>query len=107
MTYTCSRCGDTYKEEIPMTAHTPGESVRENEIEPTCISEGSYDEVVYCTVCNTELSRKTKTIDKKAHIPVVIPGKAATCTEDGLTDGTKCSVCDTILLEQNVIPPQV
>lgn len=29
---------------------------------------------------------------------------AATCTEDGLTDGKKCSVCNTILQAQDIIP---
>ena len=38
------------------------------------------------------------------HTPEIIPGKAATCTEDGLTDGEKCSVCDEILTEQQVLP---
>lgn len=35
--------------------------------------------------------------------PETVPGKAATCTENGLTDGEKCSVCDTILTAQSVI----
>ena len=33
-----------------------------------------------------------------------IPGKAATCTETGLTDGTKCSVCDVVIKAQEEIP---
>ena len=33
-----------------------------------------------------------------------IPGKAATCTEDGLTDGKKCSVCKEIIVPQEKIP---
>ena len=38
------------------------------------------------------------------HTPEDIPGEAATCTESGLTVGIKCSVCDTILQEQQAIP---
>ena len=38
------------------------------------------------------------------HTPEDIPGEAATCTEPGLTVGIKCSVCDTILQEQQAIP---
>ena len=38
------------------------------------------------------------------HTPEKIPGKAATCTEDGLTDGEKCSTCGAILTAQKVIP---
>ena len=38
------------------------------------------------------------------HSEETIPGKAATCTETGLTDGVKCSVCDEILVAQEEIP---
>ena len=53
--------------EIPAAGHTAGEPVRENEVEPGCETEGSYDEVVYCTVCGKELSRETKTIPALGH----------------------------------------
>ena len=38
------------------------------------------------------------------HTEETIPGKAATCTETGLTDGVKCSVCGTVLVAQQEIP---
>ncbi|MBO4770759.1 MAG: hypothetical protein J5563_08270 [Clostridia bacterium] len=38
------------------------------------------------------------------HSAVSVPGKAATCTEEGLTDGEKCSECGEILVAQDVIP---
>ncbi len=37
------------------------------------------------------------------HVEETILGKAATCNEDGLTDGAKCSVCNEVLKEQEVI----
>ena len=37
------------------------------------------------------------------HTEEVIPGKAATCTEDGLTEGKKCTECGAILVEQETI----
>ncbi|MBQ8497664.1 MAG: leucine-rich repeat protein [Clostridia bacterium] len=37
------------------------------------------------------------------HDAVTDYGKAATCTEDGLTDGEHCSVCQTILTKQETI----
>ena len=40
----------------------------------------------------------------EGHTEEIIPGKAATCTEDGLTDGKKCSVCGEILEKQQTIP---
>ena len=39
-----------------------------------------------------------------AHTPETVPGKAATCTSTGLTDGSKCSVCGIILTAQSAIP---
>lgn len=48
-------------------AHTPADAVRENEVAATCTAAGSYDEVVYCSVCKAEISRTQKTIDKLPH----------------------------------------
>ena len=39
------------------------------------------------------------------HVEAIIEGKEATCTEAGLTEGKYCSVCEEILLEQQVIEP--
>lgn len=39
-----------------------------------------------------------------AHKEVTVKGKAATCTEDGLTDGKKCSVCGKVTVKQEKIP---
>ena len=44
--------------------HTEGEAVEENRVEATVTEEGSYDKVVYCSVCRKELSRETVTIAK-------------------------------------------
>ena len=81
-------------------AHEPAEAVRENEVEATCSKAGSYDEVVKCSVCGYEISRTKKTIPTTDHTPETVAGKPPTCTEKGLTDGSKCSVCGKILTEQ-------
>ena len=122
----CSVCGETLvaQEEIPVrghkdengdyecddceaklcTEHTPSEAVRENEIAATCTSEGSYDLVVKCSVCGVEISRESNAISKLDHTEETVPGKDATCTEKGLTDGKKCSVCGETLVAQEEIP---
>ena len=58
---------DTKTETIPALGHTPGEPVTENEVTATCLTDGSYDEVVYCTACGEELSRETKTVPALGH----------------------------------------
>ncbi len=57
----CSGCNAVLVAQtvVPATGHTPGEAVPENEISPKNGVAGSYDEVVYCKVCNEELSRET------------------------------------------------
>ena len=39
-----------------------------------------------------------------AYVEETIPGKKATCTASGLTDGAKCSICGVITKEQTTIP---
>ena len=70
----------------------------------TCTEAGSYESVVYCSICNEELSRETVSVAALGHTEVVVPGKAATCTETGLTEGKKCTVCEEITVEQEEIP---
>jgi len=44
-------------------------------------------------------------VEQCDHIKEIIQGKAPTCTESGLTDGKKCTVCGDIIVEQEVIEP--
>ena len=91
---TCSRCDYTTYKEIPAKGHTKAAAVRENEIAATCTVNGSYDEVVYCSVCKTELSRESKTVDALGHDYIAHEAKAATCTEIGWEAYQTCSRCD-------------
>ncbi len=79
------------------TDHTPGAAVRENEVPATCTKDGSHDEVIYCTDCKTEISRKTitdKATGHKAQAAVKENVKAPTCTAAGSHDDVVyCSVC--------------
>ncbi|MBR2411795.1 MAG: InlB B-repeat-containing protein, partial [Clostridia bacterium] len=59
-TYVCSACGDTYTDdETTALGHTAATAVEENRVESTCTVAGSYESVVYCSVCNVQLSRDT------------------------------------------------
>ncbi|MBR3976063.1 MAG: hypothetical protein IKJ88_09420, partial [Clostridia bacterium] len=57
----CSVCNEVLVAQTVVDAlgHTEGETVVENEVEADCVNDGSYDNVVYCTVCDAELSRET------------------------------------------------
>ncbi len=52
----------------------------------------------------TEMTDADLVIPMKEHVRETVPGKAATCTESGLTDGVKCSECGEILVAQEKIP---
>lgn len=73
--------------------HVAGDAVRENVNASSCTAEGSYDEVVYCTVCGEELSRETKPIAKASHTLNKTDAVQATCTEAGNDAYWTCSVC--------------
>jgi ABC-type uncharacterized transport system substrate-binding protein len=62
--------------------------VKENEVAATCTAAGSYDMVVYCTVCGAELSRETTTVPALGH-----NWSAWTSNNDG-THSRTCSVCN-------------
>ena len=77
----------------PGHIHTPGEPVQENVSNATCTAEGSYEEVVYCTECGSEVSRETKTIEKAAHTLTEVAEVPATYLETGVQAHYECSVC--------------
>ena len=95
----CERCGavTTAQETVPALGHTEGAPVVENEVANSCTADGSYDTVVYCTVCSSEISRETTTVAAAGHTPgeaVTENNVAATCDKDGSYDTVVyCTVC--------------
>ena len=61
---TCARCGETEGEPL---GHSPADPVTENERDPLCAEEGSYQDVVYCSVCGEELSRTDQSVAPMGH----------------------------------------
>ena len=79
----CSLC----QAHLPSKGHTIGNPITENETNPSCINDGSYDKVVYCSVCGEELSRSTISVPSTGH-------------KDENNDGV-CDVCGNIDEEIN------
>ena len=103
-TYTCKNdSSHTYTEAIPATGHTEGTPVVENEVKNSCLGAGSYDTVIYCSVCGKELSRETTTVDAAGHTEVIDAAVAPSCTNTGLTAGSHCSVCNAVIVAQEVV----
>ena len=93
---------------LPQLEHNPGEITYEAIIEPTCV-DGSHDEVVYCTYCGKELSRRT-VIDPAMfdheEEKVQENYQEATCTENGSYDEvTVCKTCGKELSCEHVTIP--
>ena len=93
----CSVCGASYKDNTTKaTGHSYGNSVVTKQ--PTCTSEGTA--IKTCTKCNATVTEK---LPAKGHTAVTDKGYSATCTTAGKTDGSHCSVCNTVIKVQTVI----
>ena len=93
----CSVCGTSYKDSITKaTGHSYGNSVVTKQ--PTCTAEGTKTKT--CTKCNATVTEK---LPAKGHTAVTDKGYPATCTTAGKTDGSHCSVCNTVIKVQTVI----
>ena len=96
-THTCSTCGDTYEDsETEATGHSYDAVVTE----PTC-TEGGYTTHTCATCGDTYEDSKT---EATGHSPETDAAVAPTCIATGLTEGSHCSVCNTVLVAQKEIP---
>ena len=86
----------------PNDVHSPSEAVQENYVAPTCTEKGSYDDVVYCSLCHNRLSSTHHEIAANGHsygewIETSHPTAVATGSHY-----RECSVCHNI--DTEVIP---
>lgn len=98
----CSFCGFVEKErvDLPANGHTWGDYT---DTESDCKTNGVH--VRTCEVCGAEdlATKVVKPIDSTKHNPITIAAKSATCTENGMTEYTICSVCKAVLTPPEVI----
>ena len=95
----CSICGTVIKkqETIPATGHTwdSGKVTKQ----PTCTTDGQ--KTYTCTTCK---KTKTENISKTGHKEVKDAAVSATCENTGKTEGSHCSVCNTVIKKQETLP---
>ena len=95
----CSVCDKVLIEQ--KTVKATGHNWDEGKItqEATCEKSG-----VKTYTCKTCKKTKTEKINALGHKIVTDPAVAATCEKDGKTEGSHCSVCSKVFVEQDVIP---
>ena len=100
----CTECEAVLEtEEIEkLTTHTPADAVKEDFVDSDCKTEGSYNSVVYCSVCEAKLSSEAKTVEKKEHTPSDwIIDSEATCKAAG-SKNKKCTKCEEVLETEEI-----
>ena len=95
----CSVCGTVIKkqETIPAAGHTwdSGKVTKQ----ATCTTDGQ--KTYTCTICK---KTKTENISKTGHKEVKDAAVSATCENTGKTEGSHCSVCNTVIKKQEILP---
>ena len=94
----CSVCGEVIKAQTVIKA--TGHKYDDGKItkQPTCTETGV--KTYTCSECG---ATKTETIKANGHTEVIDKAVPATCTTDGKTEGSHCSVCGEVIKAQTVI----
>lgn len=95
-TFTCS-CGSSYTETVAALGHAWDEG--EIIANAGCTAEGLKQYT--CTRCKVT---KTEAVSAVGHTPVTDAAVEATCEHTGLTEGSHCSECQTVIVAQQEVP---
>lgn len=96
----CEICGNTIGtvKVLKATGHSWQDDFTVDK-KATCTETGVKS--VHCNNCSA--TRYSTDIAKKEHTPVEDAAVTATCTEDGLTAGSHCSECGTVITAQKIV----
>jgi len=89
--------GNKPTDNTPVCEHIAGDWIIDTQ--PTCSKAGIKHKE--CSACDVVL--ETATIEVIAHTPMIDTAIEPTCTQTGLTEGTHCSVCNTIIVKQEMV----
>lgn len=99
---TCTECGYQTGGEVIDAGEHVYELDEEASTAATCVAAG--ENVYVCTVCGASYTEPTE-IDPNNHANVVTdPAVDATCTTPGLTEGSHCEACSTVITAQEEVP---
>ena len=101
----CSECGQSYGEFAAHVYNKTNAVDKALKSSATCTALAVYYKSCVCGEVDKSEGAETFEYGEYApHTEVSVPGKDATCTATGLTEGTKCEKCGKTLVEQEEIP---
>ena len=110
-TFACTACGHTYTEKVSATGHNYGDEIAEAAATCTATGTKAHYECANCGKLFVDVNgRKIQvtenylTIALIPHTVVTDEAVEPTCTATGLTQGSHCSVCGTVIVAQTEIP---
>ena len=92
----CTTCDDVIKREVIKAI---GHDYSEKVVDPTCTEKGYTEHT--CKNCGD--TYRDSYVAEKGHNPITDYGEPATCTENGLTEGSHCSVCGKVIKAQKTV----
>ncbi len=116
--YQCSVCEEYFNQNkeivafadltIASVGHVYGDLIPET---PAACEEAGCHAHYQCSVCKTNFDEQKAVVERDdvvvpatGHTEVVDEAVEPTCTKTGLTEGKHCSVCNNVLLAQEVLP---